>query len=64
MLADLLQQKLLKKRSVDQLRREENAARRGLARQIVLLDKRRQRIVRLFTKTKFCKAILDLLEIL
>ena len=47
MLAELLQQKLLEQRGVVHLRREENAARRGLARQIVLLDKRRQRVVRL-----------------
>ena len=47
MLAELLQQKLLEQRGVVHLRREEYAARRGLSRQIVLLDKRRQRIVRL-----------------
>ena len=47
MLAELLQQKLLEQRGIVHLRREENAARRGLARQIVLLDERRQRVVRL-----------------
>ena len=47
MLAELLQQKLLEQRGVVHLRREEYAARCGLSRQIVLLDKRRQRIVRL-----------------
>ena len=38
MLAELLQQKLLEQRGVVHLRREEYAARRGLSRQIVLLD--------------------------
>ena len=47
MLAELLQQKLLEQRGIVHLRREEYAARRGLACQIVLLDKRRKRVVRL-----------------